>query len=121
MSIPVRTLRRRAEFLRLKESGQRVNTQAFVLQWLSAPEEPGVALGFTCSKALGGAVQRNRARRRLKAGVDVALRLNLHAQGGGKVLVFIGKMPIFNIKYKHLLKDIHSALEQAGLQCQPTI
>lgn len=63
-------LRRRADFLRAAAALRR-STPGFVLQARrrDAAEGAGDALrvGFTCSKKVGNAVERNRARRRLRA------------------------------------------------------
>jgi ribonuclease P protein component len=94
-----------------------VPTQSFVLQHLDVPGEADVVVGFTTSGALGGAVQRNRARRRLKAAFDEACRLNPKASGSAKWLVIVGKMPVFEIDYQYLLKDMAKALNEAGITC----
>ncbi|WGR61359.1 ribonuclease P protein component [Paracoccus ferrooxidans] len=63
------TLRKRADFLRAA-SARRQGTAGFLLQARRRPEgEAGQAIrvGFTCSKKLGNAVMRNRAKRRLRA------------------------------------------------------
>jgi ribonuclease P protein component len=64
------TLKKRADFLRLR-GGSRCPTAAFVLETkpqLARPEPIGSArFGFTVTKAIGGAVARNRIRRRLRA------------------------------------------------------
>lgn len=62
-------LRKRADFLRAARA-QRVPLPAFLLQArLRDPSEPSataVRVGFTCSKKVGNAVARNRAKRRLR-------------------------------------------------------
>ena len=78
------TLKRRAEFQRVRGGGRR-STAAFVLEGKARPAAttaagaPGVAkpvaldrarFGFTVTKKLGNAVVRNRIRRRLKAAVQ---------------------------------------------------
>jgi ribonuclease P protein component len=64
------TLTRRADFLRAAQ-GRRQGTPGFLLQARERrPEEAdphAVRIGFTCSKKLGNAVARNRAKRRLRA------------------------------------------------------
>ena len=115
MAVLVRRLLKRQDFLKIKSLGRRVSTQAFVLQVLDIPEDAGVAVGFTTSGALGGAVKRNRARRRLKAAFDEVCRCNPKAEGQGRWLVIVGKMPVFEIDHTYLLKDMAKALNEAGL------
>ncbi len=117
MAVRVRRLLKRQDFLKLKNLGGRVSTQAFVLQWLEVPEETGLGVGFTASGALGGAVKRNRARRRLKAAFDEMCRCNPACVGQGRWLVLVAKMPMFEIDYNYLLKDMKKALGQAGITC----
>jgi ribonuclease P protein component len=65
----VETLRNRPDFLRVAR-GRRVVTEAFILQAAprpqSAPPDGTLRVGFTCSKKVGNAVARNRAKRRLR-------------------------------------------------------
>lgn len=72
----IRTLTRRADFLRAA-SARRQGMPGFLLQArLRGPDEvPGnlVRVGFTCSKKLGNAVTRNRAKRRLRAAARAVL------------------------------------------------
>ncbi|MCU4654099.1 ribonuclease P protein component [Roseibacterium sp. SDUM158016] len=64
----VSVLRKRADFLRAARA-RRVGTPAFLLQARQRHgDEPaeGIRVGFTCSKKVGNAVARNRAKRRLR-------------------------------------------------------
>ncbi|WP_461307956.1 ribonuclease P protein component [Albidovulum sp.] len=64
-----RTLARRADFLAAARA-KRQSTPGFLLQ--ARPRRPdeapgeGIRVGFTCSRKVGNAVARNRARRRLR-------------------------------------------------------
>jgi ribonuclease P protein component len=60
-------LRRNADFRAVREQGRRHDGGAFLLTWRPHPEEPVSRLGVVASRAsVGGAVQRNRAKRRLR-------------------------------------------------------
>lgn len=67
--VPVlHTLTRRADFLSAARA-RRQGRPAFVLQarQRAAGEPEGLRIGYTCSKKVGNAVARNRAKRRLRA------------------------------------------------------
>ncbi|MBX9785971.1 MAG: ribonuclease P protein component [Alphaproteobacteria bacterium] len=60
-------LKKRSDYLIVTKAGQRFVTPAFILQvYDRAPENPA-RVGFTASRKVGGAVERNRAKRRLRA------------------------------------------------------
>lgn len=65
LSCPQR-LRKRADFLRAAQA-RRQGVPGFLLQARARDDgDPAVRLGFTCSKKIGNAVMRNRAKRRLR-------------------------------------------------------
>ena len=74
-------------------------------------------IGFTVSRKVGGAVVRNRARRRLKAAADVVFR----AEGRpGFDYVVIGRREAVARPFAHLIADIQAALARVhGPQRQP--
>ncbi|MYG42617.1 MAG: ribonuclease P protein component [Rhodobacteraceae bacterium] len=62
------SLKKRKEFLRLA-TGLKWHTKGFLIQGLpreAAETDPTIRLGITCSRKLGNAVTRNRAKRRLR-------------------------------------------------------
>lgn len=73
----VARLKRRPEFLTVAASRQKWVTPGLILQVARRPEvstlPPAPRIGFTASRKVGIAVDRNRARRRLKAVAEKAV------------------------------------------------
>jgi len=69
---PSLRLRQRAEFDRVYQGGERHSSANMTVIFLAATG--GSRVGFTAGKALGGAVERNRIRRRLREAVRRHLR-----------------------------------------------
>jgi len=69
--------------------------------------EPVVRIGFTATKRLGGAVVRNRVRRRLRAAVSEVLP---HHAKPGYAYVFVGRATTATCPYQCLLDDLKTAL-----------
>jgi ribonuclease P protein component len=107
------TLKRRPQFLRIRK-GARWATPAFVLEAkrrgdeaAAGPQQP--RFGFTVTKQVGKAVERNRIRRRLKAAVrDVQMT---HAKGDFDYVV-IARRPALTSAYGALVADMAIALER---------
>jgi ribonuclease P protein component len=107
------TLKRRAQFLRIRK-GARWATAAFVLEAKRRDEDAADAraeprFGFTVTKQIGKAVERNRIRRRLKAAVkDVQMA---HARSDYDY-VLIARRPALTSAYAALVSDLVVALER---------
>ena len=116
-SAALATLKRRPEFLRVRR-GARSATPAFVLEGKrrdqpALPETP--RFGFTVSKQVGGAVERNRIRRRLKAAVRGILPD--HARGDFDY-VLIARRPALDAAFATLVSDLVEALQRVHA-CKP--
>ncbi|MEM8985897.1 MAG: ribonuclease P protein component [Pseudomonadota bacterium] len=70
---PLPRLKKRADFLRAAK-GARTGAPAFSLQRRErGDDDPTIRVGFTATKKMGGAVVRNRMKRRLRAAADLIL------------------------------------------------
>ncbi|MSO70945.1 MAG: ribonuclease P protein component [Alphaproteobacteria bacterium] len=110
-------LRRRPEFLRVSSAGRRFAAPGLVLQVAPRLPAPGriaeeLGVGYTVSRKVGGAVQRNRARRRLRAVVQRVMPI--HAQSGFDY-VLVGRSATVERPFPLLLADLEQALRRLGL------
>ena len=67
-------LHRRSEFIRAQRGGFRVQTAHFVIYAFVTAPAPAVRLGVTVARRIGGAVVRNRVKRRVRECFRVTLR-----------------------------------------------
>ncbi len=84
-----------------------MNTPHFVLVLAPGPARDGSArLGITASRRIGGAVQRNRAKRLIRAAFGVTRSLWLP----GVDLVVIVKKPLGGLKLAEVIREWEDAL-----------
>jgi ribonuclease P protein component len=114
------TLKKRADFLRVR-GGVRCATPAFVLEARAQSQAPQKALaprfGFTVTKAIGGAVVRNRIRRRLRAAVALVAPEMARADHD---YILIARAQACERAFLDLKKDLERAFQRvhhaAGLE-----
>lgn len=108
-------LTRRAEFLRAARTGRKWAMPGLVLQAVATPQpirsETSARLGFTASRKVGGAVVRNRVKRRLRAAADLVIKD--HAEAGYDY-VLIGRAETAQRPFTALLQDLETALKRLG-------
>lgn len=107
---PVTVLRHRADFLRAARADRRGTNGMLVQARYRDDADPTIRVGYTCSKKIGNAVARNRAKRRLRA--VVAEVLALHARPGWDY-VLIGRPGVtIDLPFDDLKGDLRYALRK---------
>lgn len=109
---PVPTLKTRAEFQRAAR-GQRRHGRYFTAQAQTPHQADGTdRIGYTVTRKVGTATERNRIRRRLRAAAAEALA---GTAGAGLDLVIIARREVLGAEYRtlvHELKASRSVLAQ---------
>jgi ribonuclease P protein component len=101
-------LRQRAEFL-AAASGIKAPAAAFVLQARNRRDARPARFGFTASKKVGNAVERNRVRRRLREVVRLSAASRLRA---GHDYVLVGRRAALDMPFDRMTKDFEEALRR---------
>ena len=113
-------LKRRREFLHVARAGRKWAAPGLVLQVLNRHavtnanagdqvDVDNIRVGFTVTRKVGGAVVRNRARRRLRAAVETVMPT--HA-APGRDYVVIGRARTNARPFSDLVGDLETALRK---------
>ena len=102
---------RSADFMVVRKSGVAYRGRCCLMLALTAPGEP-TRVGWIASKrGVGGAVQRNRARRRLR---EIFRRRWPRVPHHGFLLVFIASRAALTAPHQEMATEVESLLAHAG-------
>ena len=99
-------LRHRTDF-RAAAAGLRASVGAFVVQARRRAETGPVRIGFTVSRQVGNAVERNRVRRRLREIVRLSQGCGMH---DGHDYVLIGRRAALAVPFAEMRRELDAAL-----------
>jgi ribonuclease P protein component len=99
-------LRHRSDFL-AAAGGTKAPSAAFILQARDRGDTGAPRVGFTVTKKIGTAVERNRARRRLR---DIVRRSDAASLRPGKDYVLIARAAVLNTPFERLAAEFAHAV-----------
>jgi ribonuclease P protein component len=101
-------LKQRADFL-AAATGSKVPAAAFVLQGRSREDRGPVRVGFTVTKKVGNAVERNRIRKRLR---EIVRNTGPSVMKAGHDYVLIGRRIALNMPFDKMTDEFARALRR---------
>ncbi len=108
-------LRSSTEFKRVRQIGKSSAHPLLVL--VASPTPDGLKIGVTAGRSVGSAVERNRAKRRLRAAIDQFMpRIP-----PGWNIILIARQPILKVSWPELLLALQTLLKKARLLEEPEV
>jgi ribonuclease P protein component len=109
--VTVERLKRRSDF-RAAADGARASGPAFVLQARPRGDDGAVRVGFTVSRQVGNAVERNRVRRRLREVVRMSIAADAGCLRRGHDYVLIGRRAALAASFAGMLQELAAAVSR---------
>ena len=110
-------LRRRADFVAAAQ-GPKAPGTAFTVQCRARADDGPPRVGFTVSRKVGTATERNRVRRRLR---DMVKRLAPGAMRRSSDYVLVGRRAALSRDFDLLLDDLRAALRRLDRKSGPAV
>ena len=108
-------LQQSRDFMRIRQQGQRLVFGCLIANWHRLPAGSPPRLGVVTSKRIGGAVERNRARRLLRE----SFRHHQHELTQPVELILIARASIAGRGLAGVERDFLTTLQRAGLLNKP--
>ena len=106
----INKIKSRKDFIRIQRNGKKVVSSCLIVQQLkSINDENPTRFGFTASKKVGGAVQRNKAKRRMRSLV-YELK-NIFEEFGHDYVLIARKETVYK-KYSKIKNDLLKAVKK---------
>lgn len=103
-------LTRNAQFQEIFAHGSS-HVGRYMVLWVGPDKDGGLRVGLITSRKVGGAVERNRARRRLRE----AWRLNRHRLSGRVDVILVARRAIGGAASTEVERELMQLCERAGL------
>ena len=104
-------MRRRSDFVAAAESGVKIGGPLIALQMRDrGTPDDNPRVGFTVTKRVGHAVERNRMKRRLREAARATLRDEARA---GFDYVLVARRAVLDARFDRLLRDLRDAVKRA--------
>ena len=104
-------IKQSGDFARLKQQGQRIALGCLIANWQRLPDGAKSKLGVVTSKKIGGAVQRNRARRLLRE----SFRQHQNELAQPVEIILVARNSIAGRTFAEVEKDFLAAVNRAKL------
>lgn len=110
--IEIKRLKSRPQFLAAAKGMSEARGAVVIQRLIRVDADPCIRIGFTATRKVGGAVVRNRAKRRLR---EAARQLiSIHGVAGSDY-VFVARMGTAGRNWDRLLDDVKSALTRLAM------